>query len=172
MGFLGKFEKEPADEFSQPVLYDDVALDSETISSSTLNAIKLSDGTQDNSVLLATSATLLTGTATGGSTTTLIDTGVNFATLGVKVGYKFYNTTQKWVAQVTKISTTTNAFDTLHFVVQATSAASGDTYDFLVSSAAVQAGTTGEEYKITWTTTMSTGRIFEDTVLMVVRDHS
>lgn len=55
------------------------------------------------------------GTATGGSTTTLIDTATNFVTAGVVVGYQVFRTADGKNARVTSITTTTNPNDTLNF---------------------------------------------------------
>lgn len=60
------------------------------------------------------------GTATGGSTTTLIDTSKNFRTLGVTETAgaagrdAVYNTTDSTSGSITSLSTTTNDYDTLN----------------------------------------------------------
>lgn len=58
--------------------------------------------------------TFLRGTATGGSTTTLIDTTQNFVTAGVVVGDALYNDPDDSRGVVTSISTTTSTNDTLN----------------------------------------------------------
>ena len=55
------------------------------------------------------------GTATGGSTTTLIDTATNFVTAGVVIGHQVIRTADGKNARVTSITTTTNPNDTLNF---------------------------------------------------------
>lgn len=66
----------------------------------------------------------LTGTATGGSTTTMVDTSKNFTDIGVMEGSFLYvhdmsdpGSGQAKRAIVTSISTTTNANDTLNFSI-------------------------------------------------------
>lgn len=55
------------------------------------------------------------GTATSGSTTTLVDTTTNFVTRGVVVGHKIWNFDDEEEYTVTSITTTTNTNDTLNF---------------------------------------------------------
>ncbi len=69
----------------------------------------------------------VTGTATGGSSSTLIDTTKNFTTLGVMTGILIYvhdldgaNSFGNFVALITSISTTTNPNDTLHYSASST----------------------------------------------------
>jgi hypothetical protein len=62
---------------------------------------------------------IYSGTATGGSTTTLIDTATNFASRGVLIGATVTNTTLAQSGTVTSITTTTNANDTLNFAAMA-----------------------------------------------------
>lgn len=50
------------------------------------------------------------GTATGGSNTTLIDAGANFVTQGVRVGWYVYNRTHNAIGRITSIATTTLTF--------------------------------------------------------------
>ena len=91
--------------------------------------------TTTNNHILYTSAGHLgrgyVGTATGGSTTTLIDTTVNFdsdlgmsTTAGIN---KVYNATNKEIYTITSITTTTNTNDTINFSTT-TTAAAGDIY--------------------------------------------
>jgi len=170
MGYLGTFQKNSADKFLQPILYDDVLLDSELISTCTLAAEDLDGAVVTATILSATNATRVSGTATGGSTTTLIDTAKNFSAVGIIPGMNFHNTTKKWTATVTDITSTTNAYDTVHFETAASAAAASDAYAFFIASASLKAGAAGTSYKITWTMTSSLARVFIDSVVMEVRD--
>tara|TARA_Y100000310_G_scaffold126633_1_gene125559 strand:+ start:4501 stop:9342 length:4842 start_codon:yes stop_codon:yes gene_type:complete len=70
----------------------------------------------------------LTGTATSGSTTSMVDTTKNFGTLGVTAGMFITNTfagKNNAFARITSVSTTTNTNDTINF----TAALSGS-HDF------------------------------------------
>lgn len=92
--------------------------------------------TTTNNNILYTSADHMgrgsVGEATGGSTTTLIDTTVNFTTdLGITTSAgsnKVYNVTNKEEYTVTSITTTTNTNDTINFSTAGTAAADGDVY--------------------------------------------
>ena len=55
------------------------------------------------------------GTATGGSSTTLVDTATNFVTAGVAVGMQVFRTADGKSSRITSITTTTNPNDTLNF---------------------------------------------------------
>lgn len=172
---VGQVRKASADKFYLNLTYDDLLENGDYISTCTLTATTLS-GTDVASTLLANTggppknAETVTGTATGGSTTTLIDTTKNFAALGVLPGDKVVNTTKGWVATVKRIYKTTNLNDTLELTTQATAAASSDAYKFLFAGAIVQAGTSGVVYKVNWTMTSQNGRIFYDTALINVQD--
>jgi len=80
----------------------------------------------------------ITGTATGGSTTTLIDTTKNFTDEGIVVGAIVMNITdggQTQLAGVTSITTTTQPHDTLNFAALtagADFAGGGDSYKVIV----------------------------------------
>ena len=92
--------------------------------------------TTTNNNILYTSANHLgrgsVGEATGGSTTTLIDTTVDFTSdLGINTTAginKVYNVTNKEEYTVTSITTTTNTNDTINFDTADTAAADGDVY--------------------------------------------
>lgn len=167
----GCFQKEPYDEFQVRLSYDDVLQDGETLSSVTLFASLVSDEVDLSSTLLAsTTASLVTGTATGGSTTTMIDTAKNFANEGIKPGDQIYNSTKKWVATVKSLTSTTNLFDTVTFDAQASAAAGSDTYYFGIAKASVKGGESGNDYQIRFRALTSATRKFEDSVTMQVRD--
>lgn len=171
MANLGTYKKEPNDLFSMKISYDEVIKDSETISSGTIAAATLAGVDATATILDGVVTVQVSGTATGGSTTTLIDTGKNFGTLGVEKGDRFYNTTQKWVATVTKVSTTTNAMDTLTFATQATAAAASDAYAFLfVKVPYVKGGVHGTDYKVTANVVTSAAREFEDSYILRISD--
>ncbi len=73
-----------------------------------------------DSTLLTDTTEYVTGTATGGSTTSLIDTSKNFNTdrhpeWRVKIGSIIEDTTKGVTAVVSSISTTTNTNDTINF---------------------------------------------------------
>jgi hypothetical protein len=79
------------------------------------NNIGRNEGFKDN-------VTEVTGTATSGSTTTLVDTSKNFVTAGVTIGSEgtkdaryVINTSNGARARVSSITTTTNTNDTLNF---------------------------------------------------------
>jgi hypothetical protein len=77
------------------------------------------------------------GTATGGSTISLIDTTKNFVTEGVILGSKVIDVTdggETGIGGVTSITTTTNPNDTLHFSALSAGASfgPGDTYKVIV----------------------------------------
>lgn len=59
----------------------------------------------------------ITGSATGGSSTTCIDTGTDFVAKGIKIGSIITNTTSGGTGRITAISTTTNDNDTITFSV-------------------------------------------------------
>lgn len=172
---IGQVRKTSADKFHLRVTYDDLLESGDYISTCTLTAVTLA-GTDSASTILDNSggppknAETVTGTATGGSTTTIIDTTKNFAASGVSVGDKVVNTTKGWVATVKRIYKTTNLNDTLEITTQSTAAASGDAYKFLFAGAIVKAGTSGTVYKVTWLMTSNNGRIYQDTALLNVLD--
>ena len=60
-------------------------------------------------------ATKSSGTATSGTTTTMVDTAKDFVDLGVEVGDILYNTSDVEQMVITSITTTTNPNDTLNF---------------------------------------------------------
>ncbi|MFA5962117.1 MAG: hypothetical protein WC848_05535 [Parcubacteria group bacterium] len=95
----------------------------EDLTNATLSGLWVNHGLQSMKSSLVT-----TGTATGGSTTTLIDTAKNFVALGAKVGTLVYNTTKGQYDLITSITTTTNTNDTLHFNAMGSANASGDSY--------------------------------------------
>ncbi len=66
--------------------------------------------------------------ATGGSQTTLIDTAVNFVTAGIVVGDSVFNRTLDENAEITSITTTTNANDTLNFAAMTGTNANEQSY--------------------------------------------
>ena len=69
------------------------------------------------------------GFVTGGSTTTLIDTTVNFAVFGIETGQYIINQDRSFqAAAITSISTTTNANDTLNFSAMPEANIAGDRY--------------------------------------------
>src|SRR4030042_1825097 len=77
------------------------------------------------------------GTATGGGTTSLIDTTKNFSTDGIIIGSKVINVTDGGETQssgVLSITTTTNPYDTLNFsaLTAGSFAGGGDSYKVLV----------------------------------------
>ncbi len=171
MSNLARIEKETFDAFVFSVNYDQVISLGETLSTVTLLAAKISDDTDISATVLdSTTASLVTGTATGGSTVTLIDTATNFETQGVKIGMRIYNATQKWAAVVTKISSTTNIGDTVHFDTQDSAAASNDVYEFRIAKASLKAGTSGENFTVRFRATTSSGQQFQDTVTIMVED--
>ncbi len=78
-----------------------------------------------------------TGTATGGSTTTVIDTTTNFTIAGVSVGDTVVvreGTATAETATITSISQTTNPDDTLNFDAITTAVAAADAYRVLSDS--------------------------------------
>lgn len=93
----------------------------------------------------------ISGTATGGSTTTLIDTTKNFVTEGIIIGSRVMNITDNGETQpagVTSITSTTNPNDTLHFSALtngASFAGGGDSYKVVVQykDVSIQASVAG-----------------------------
>lgn len=78
---------------------------------------------------------MIEGLATGGSTTTLIDTTKNFVEYGVVVGSKVKNLTrgvETGESGVLSIQTTTNPNDTLVFAAVGAAFSSGDAYKVMV----------------------------------------
>jgi len=73
-------------------------------------------------------STIVSGTATGGSTTSLIDTTKDFTALGVVAGDVVWDNTNNQHATITSVSTTTNPNDTLNFAAVLTSM-SGAAYE-------------------------------------------
>ena len=171
MSLLGSTNKEPFDKYDVTINYDDAANEGDTISTSAISAALISDDSNYAAGIVGTTGTVITGTATGGSTTTLIDTSKNFREEGIREGDLLYNQTQKWVAKVRKIKTTTNLNDTLEFDTQASAAANSDTYSFNVLRITIQAGTDGADFRVTAQATMTSGMQFEDEFLVHVTDH-
>lgn len=171
----GQIRKKPGDKFFISMDYAAVLPLGDYIATCTLTATDLDD-TDVASTLLANTggpppnADLITGTPTGGSTTSLINTAVNFAILGVQAGDKVLITGsgKATIATIKAISTTTNPYDTLEFETLPFTVTSSETYRFLFATAIVQAGTSATVYKVTWTMTSNAGRIFTDSALVNV----
>ena len=111
-----------------------------------INQQKISTDTEGTSVI--------TGTATGGSTITLVDTAVNFVSAGLVVGSAVTRTLGGG-SVVTSISTTTNLNDTLNFLALSggNSFVAGNTYSI---STTLNLNFTTETYELpaaatTWT---------------------
>lgn len=103
-----------------------------------------------------------TGTATGGSTTTLIDTATNFVTANVEVGMTVVvreGTATVESATITSITQTTNPNDTLNFGAITTAVSSADTYRVLSASFAIGQAKWDEDSNVAGATAMTTSYV-------------
>lgn len=165
---VGQIAKRPNDQLDIAVDFDELIDDGDYISTVTLSAEDLDSTDATSTILDSTTGGTVSGTATGGSTTTLIDTTKNFALLGVRAGDRFVNVTKGWTATVKRIYKTTNAGDTIEFDEADTAAASSDSYKFLFATAGLKAGTTGTSYRVRFGVTTNAGSVFQETVLLNV----
>lgn len=169
---LDEIVKEPSEEYGYALRYQKSLTQGEYISSSILSAIKLSDLSDVSASFLAsTSGTVPSGTATGGSVTTIINTGVNHCAVGFEVGDYVTNQTQGWTAQIVQIIKTTNANDTLVIKQQATAAASGNVYSAQKCIASLKAGANGDRIKVVFKITSNLSKKFEDEIIVRVKDY-
>ena len=83
----------------------------------------------------STTTTSVTGLATGGSTTTLEDTEVDFTTLGLAVGMVVWNVTDSGYASISAIAANTITLDT--DMTNSASFGAGDSYEIITDFAGV-----------------------------------
>lgn len=166
---IGQITKTCFDIYRISVSYEDVLDDNDYITQVQLSARQLDTGIVENGILQSTTGSVVSGTATGGSTTTLIDTTKNFVTLGVQPGDMVLNTTKGWIARVKRIYKTTNAYDTLEFDAAITAAASSDAYKFRFGKAVLTGGTDAAIYIVSFDSTSSSGYKFQDQILVNVQ---
>jgi len=165
-------EKETTDKFSLGLDYSGVFRGAERISSATVHVYDANGTDQSASMLdnIANAADTISGTATAGGPTSITDSAKDFAALGVEVGQYVLNTTKGWRAKIRAITKTTNAFDTLVFDAPASAAAAGDAYYLFLALAKIKAGTDGSDYLISFDVTSSSGRVFNDSIPLQVRN--
>lgn len=169
---VGNIFKEPTEAYPFALNYQGVLLGADTVDTCTLSAIEEESGDDaTGDVLDDTDAEILSGEATGGGVSKLIDTTKDFAALGVMAGHEFINITKNWRAVVREVRTTTNPFDTLVFnEAMPTPVEEDDLYAFYLVRAALIGGETGKTYVITWHLTTVAEYVFEDSIRMQVRD--
>lgn len=163
--------KRPFEKFSIPVNFSSQMNESEKLvtAGSSLAATKENDGSDVSDTFLdSTTPTIPGGTATGGSTTTIVNTGIDHAANGFKVGDFVVNTTKGYVAQIKKIKTVTNVNDTLEFAEQEVAAAVSDDYTAQKAVAVVQAGTAGDRVRVSYKIATDQGNQLQADVIVHV----
>ena len=90
-----EIDKRAFDQFGHAVRFHRVLGEAEQLSSVSLTATLLSDGSDVSlAFLVSATAVIPSGTATGGSTTTIINTALNHSVDGFRVGDFVMNTTK------------------------------------------------------------------------------
>lgn len=164
--------KEPYDEYGYGVRYHKSVAQGDYITANTLSATRLSDSVDVTATCLSSSTgTVPSGTATGGSTTSIINTGVDHASAGFEVGDYVTNQTLGWTALIMEIRKTTNKNDTLIIKQQASATAIGNVYSALKCIALIKAGADGNRIKVIYRVTTNNGRKFEDELLVNIKDY-
>lgn len=164
--------KEPYDEFAYAIRYQKSLAQGDYITANTLSATRLSDSVDISATFLAsTTGVTPSGTATGGSTTSIINTAVDHAASGFEVGDYVTNQTLGWTALIVQIKKTTNKNDTLVIKEQASAAANGNVYSALKCIASLKAGSDGNRVKVIFRVTTNLTRKFEDELIVNVKDY-
>lgn len=163
-------DKRPFDQFGHDVHFNRVMTEGERISTCTLTALRLNDNSDVSLAFLSSlNATLPAGTATSGSTTTIINTAVDHASIGFRVGDWVVNHAKGWVAQIKEIRTTSSPNDTLLFSAQDVAAANGDGYSAQKAIAVIRAGSNAERVRVTYQATTNLGNKFQAEIIVHVR---
>lgn len=163
--------KTPSEVYSFGLNYQNILKGAEQISTSLVSIVDTTTLQDVTNTFLSAQPVFITGVATGGSRDKLICTGKDFAALGVRRGFSFYNSTKKNRAIVHEVETTTNPFDTLIFSspVGADTQA-GDSFAFFLARIRfLAAGILGRDYEVTWTTTTTTGNTYVDQFVLKLR---
>lgn len=169
---IGQRQKRSGDKFLIAVDYQRVLQNDDFISSCTVDVVKLSDESDATSDLSEQfqSGNLIQGTATGGSTTTLIDTSKNFSALGVVKGDVIINVDKGQRMIIKDVYKTTAVGDTVSFGSQSIATVSGDAWKALFCARYIKGGVDGEQYLYTFTSQSNSGQIFVDSILIYVKD--
>jgi len=163
--------KEPYDEFGYAIRYQKSLAQGDYITANTLSAVKLSDSSDVTATCLASSTgTVPSGTATGGSTTTIVNTAIDHAAVGFEVGDYVTNQTLGFTALIVQIKKTTNKNDTLVIKEQPVATVSTNTYSALKCIASLKAGTDATRFKVIYRVTTNLTRKFEDEIIVNVKD--
>lgn len=169
---VDEITKEPYDEFGYAIRYQKSLAQGDYITANTLSAIRLSDLVDVSaSCLASTTGTVPSGTATGGTTTTIINTSVDHAAIGFEVGDYVVNQTLGFTALIVQIKKTTNKNDTLVIKEQPVATVATNTYSALKCIASLKAGTDATRFKVIYRVTSNLSRKFEDEVIVTVKDY-
>jgi hypothetical protein len=167
-----EIEKEPYDEIAISLRYQKALAAGERISSCALAATLLSTGADVTATFLASAtASIPAGTATGGSTTEIINTGIDHGAQGFEVGDYVVNHAHGWMAQIVAIKKTTNPNDTLVVKPQAVATANGQAYSAAKAVASIKSGTDGQRVSVRFRAITNLAHKFEDEILVNVKDH-
>lgn len=173
----GKFKKEPGDKYSVVLDLARSIFGVDYVATSQITASLKDDADDDQTSTVIDkagsppSADLVSGVATGGSTTTLIASGTDFRALGVKEGQDIVDVTQNWRAKIKLISSTDGPNDTLTFCEAVLSAVEvDDVFKVLIAKIPLKGGVASEEYRLTYLLTTNLGQVLEDTLYMTIDD--
>lgn len=163
--------KEPYDEFGFAVRYHKSLAQGDFVTANVLTASLITTGADITGTFLSSGTGVTpSGTATGGSTTTIINTGVDHCASGFEVDDYVTNQTLGWTARIVRIQKTTNKNDTLVIKEQYTPTVNTNVYSALKVIASLKAGTDGQRVKVVFKITTNLTRKFEDEVIVNVKD--
>ena len=168
--------KQPSEEFSFGVLYDPSMADGEYIDTAKVTASLEDDQDSDQTAAVLDNiggpppdADLVEGTATAGGSNYLEDSAINFSIAGVRPGLKMLNETKNFVVVIKTIEQTAAGWTRVTFEDAPRDTEIGDQYRFLFAKARLKGGVDGQNYRVTYLVTTSESRVFEDDLIMKVR---
>ena len=169
---IGQFQKASGSKIAIAVDYSNVLKGIDFISSCTITAADL-DGNDVTATIVEEFLTgnRVTGTATGGSTSTLIDTNTDFIAKGVTISDNIVNVTKGYRSAIASIATQVadEPYSVLSFFdTNNLAAANSDTYHLFFCPVYIKAGTDGTDYEITFTMTANSGLVLTKKVLVNV----
>lgn len=167
----GQLQRRTGDKFLIAMDYQNVLDQSDYITACSITATDMHGNDLTMDLLeYVTGTNIVQGTATGGSTTTLIDTGGNFSYFGVEPGDIMINVTKGQRSKIKQIYKTSNVDDTVLFSTQPLAAQNNDLYKFLFCPIFLKAGTDGQNYIVNWSVETNNGHQFVDSILVLARD--
>ena len=161
--------KRPFEQLAVAIAFHSQMGESEKISTVTLAATKENDGSDVTAGFLDSAiGSIPGGTATGGSVTTIVNTGLDHSNDGFKVDDIVVNITKGFKAQIKKLKTVTNSNDTLEFAEQEIVSESGDDYTAQKGIAIIKAGAAGDRVRVNFQITTNLGNKLQGDLIVHV----